>query len=143
MRAQLLHSHRDLSPRHSRRAQGSSFVLLCFGSAQAPGPPSAQQHCPRDASQSVGGTNILKREHYFWAMVLPSPSKAMENATILEEGRRSHAKSVHLPHAGQHEAKARQGLCVPSPEPAPNSMKQYFTCILRSFQNQPAWLVQA
>lgn len=38
-------------------------------------------------SQSVGGTNILKQEHYFCATVLPNPSKAIKNVTILEESR--------------------------------------------------------
>lgn len=144
MRAQLLHSHRDLSHRLSKRAQVSPFVLiLWFGRAQAPSQPSAQQHRPRDTSQSVGGTNIPKRERYFWAMALPSPSKAVKNAPILEEGGRGRAKSVQLPHAGQHEVKAWQRLNVPSPGPAPSSMKQYSICILRSIQIQPAWLAQA
>jgi len=58
-----------------------------------------------DVSQSLGGTNILKHEDYFWATVLPSPSKAMKNTTILEEDRQGHAKSVHLPQVGQSEIK--------------------------------------
>lgn len=60
---------------------------------------------PSDVSQSVGGKNILKQEHCFCATVLLSPSKAMKNAAILEEGRRGHAKSVHLLQVGQYEVK--------------------------------------
>lgn len=87
---------------------------------------------PSDVSQSVGETNVLKQERYFCATVLPSPSKTTKNDAALEEARQGHAKSVHLPQAGQHEVKGSRRICVPSPAPAPDGMEQYFLCILRS-----------
>lgn len=58
-----------------------------------------------DTAQSVGGTNILKQEHYFWAVVLPSPGGAVKNATMLEAGRQGHAEPEHLPQGGHREVK--------------------------------------
>lgn len=79
LRAQLLHSRRNLCYR--RTAGGPSSALMSSASRlaelrhQASHLHSSTSGLPVDMSQSMGGTNILKQEHYFCATVLPSPSK--------------------------------------------------------------------